>query len=245
MVQANRLWETEPRRRTCLATVTAVSGDAFTLDSCLFRPRTRAYRHGQRADQGTVWIRGEKRRLTTVYEQKAQVWHRLRGTVPQVGDQLNCHLDAQRRDEDSRAHTALHLMLAALQRQAGARLAADPEVKGGGKFRIDLAEAFVAPKVLAGALAQVNAWVDANHAVHRFHVARDEAIHHLDPQPFADEPYPGPPTSLSAVEIEGVCRYPCDGTHAARTQDVGRVVLRVAKPGKLGFTLVGEVPRQP
>ncbi len=242
MPGGNRLWETEPRRRTCLARVTAVRGDAFTLEPSLYRPRSSVYRHGQRADQGTVWVAGEKRRLVTVFEERGDVWHRLRGTVPTVGDQINCHLDAARRDEDSRAHTALHLMLAALGRLGGPALARDPEVKGGGRFRLDLAEAYVAPKLLAAAVAQVNAWIAADVPIQRFHAARDEAVHRLTPQRFLDqEAFPGPPTSLSCVEIEGVCSYPCDGTHAGRTSDVGRVGLREARPGAHGFLIIGEV----
>ncbi len=239
---ANRLWETEPRRRTCLARVTSVKGDAFTMEPSLYRPRTRAYRHGQRPDVGTVWVGGEKRRLVTVFEEGGKVWHRLRGAVPAVGADMNCHLDAQRRDEDSRAHTALHLMLAALDRLGAPAHAADPEVKGGGRFRMDLAEAYVQPKLLAAAVAQVNAWIAANVPVHRFHITREEAVHRLNAQRFLDqEAYPGPPTSLSCVEIEGVCAYPCDGTHASRTSEVGRVGLREARPGAKGFLIIGEV----
>lgn len=245
---AERLWETEPGRSTCLAEVTGTRGGAFRLDRTLFRPKSRVYRHPQRADAGTVWVKGkDKQDLVTVYEQGGRVWHRVDGQRPDVGDELQCHLDRDRRALDSRAHTAMHLVLRAVTQLADATLVEDPEVKGGGRFRLDLRSWELGPDLLARALDRVGSWIEADVPVERGYTPRDVAEHKLDPQPFEAGPaYPGPETTLEAVGVGEVCAYPCDGTHADRTGEVGDVVLRDVDPREDGvWMVVGEVPRGP
>ncbi|HEX2066859.1 MAG TPA: hypothetical protein VHI93_08615 [Candidatus Thermoplasmatota archaeon] len=236
-----RLWLTEPRRTTCLSRVTAVRGPLFALDRSLFAPTSHAHRHSQPMDQGTVWWEGEKRRLVRVLEQGGVLWHELRGTVPDVGATLQCHLDTERREAESRAHTAMHLWLKALADLRAPPHVADPQVKGGGTFRFDL-QSFVPPPVLAQARQQVEAWIAQDHAVTVEHLPRGFEAQQLTPQHFAPpDPYPGPPTSLAAVRIGAVCAYPCDGTHVARTRAVGGTVVAQAQPARGGFLLVAKV----
>jgi Ser-tRNA(Ala) deacylase AlaX len=241
-----RLWETEPSRKTCLSTVVERRGDSFRLDRSLFKPKSRAYRHPQRHDEGTVWVdAGDKNELVTVHEDGQGVWHRVDGDPPEVGDEVQCHLDQDRRELDSRCHTAMHLFVRALTQLSDTQFVTDPEVKGGGRFRVDVRSWNVNPGQLAEAVDRVNSWIEANVPVEHGYASRDVAEHRLDPQPFQDgDRYPGPETSLSVVEIENVCAYPCDGTHADRTGDVDELVLREAEPRDDGtFVIVGEVPK--
>jgi Ser-tRNA(Ala) deacylase AlaX len=236
-----RLWLTEPRRTTCLSRVTAVRGQLFALDRSLFAPTSHAHRHSQPMDQGTVWWEGEKRRLVRVIDKAGTLWHELRGTVPELGVQLQCHLDVERREKESRAHTAMHLWLKALSDLRAPPLVSDPQVKGGGTLRFDLA-APIAPTLLAAARAQVEAWIAADHAVSVEHLPRGFEAQQLTPQMFQPpDPYPGPSTSLSVVRIGKVCAYPCDGTHVARTRQVGSTVVAQAQATRKGFLLVVRV----
>lgn len=240
-VSTERLWLTEPRRSTCLAKVVAVKSGAFALDRSLFAPTSRSHRHPQPHDQGTVWWEGEKRILVRVQERDGSLWHILRGVRPPVGTELNCHLDADRRGQASRAHTAMHLLLKALANAGAPPMVADPEVKGGGNVRFELA-GYVPPKMLADMLAQANAWVAQDKAVRREFLPRGLEERTLDAQRFQPpDPYPGPADTLAAVRIEGVCAYPCDGTHVERTSQVGRIVVAQARPAGAGMTLVARV----
>jgi alanyl-tRNA synthetase len=240
-----RLWLTDPKRTTAICKVVATRGGAFALDRSLFAPASRTHRHPQPHDQGTVWWEGEKRWLDRVFERDGAVWHVARGVVPPAGSELNCHLDTERRELASRAHTAMHLMLKALADRGAPPLVADPEVKGGGNVRLDLAAA-VAPRVLADALAQANRWVDEDRRVLREFLPRDAAERLLDRQSFQPpDPYPGPPDSLTAVRIEGLCAYPCDGTHVERTARVGRIVVAESRGGQARGTVVVRVPGKP
>jgi Ser-tRNA(Ala) deacylase AlaX len=237
-----RLWLTQPRRATAIAKVVAVEGGLFALDRSLFAPTSRLCRHPQPHDMGMVWIDGgEKRKLVRVLDRGGRLWHQLRGTVPPVGATLNCQLDQERREKESRAHTAMHLLLVALQRAGAGPLVADPTVKGGGTFRLDFAQA-PAPKLLAAALAQANQWVQDNRPVRVEHVLRGMETKVLDAQQFeVPDPYPGPDGSVPAARVEGVCCLPCDGTHVERTLKVGRVVVAQAHRGAGGFVVVGRV----
>lgn len=235
-----RLWLTEPRRATCLATVTGVRGDAVTVDRALFAPRSRALRHPQPADKGTVWLQGEKRRLAGVEERGGRVWYTVRGVVPPAGSELQCELDAEARDDASRAHTALHLLLAAARKLDAPPMTADPEVRGGGHARLTFAWP-LPPPALKELLQFANSWVEADRPVQRAFATRAEADRHATRQDFQPpDPVPGGDV-VPLVRVEGVCVHPCDGTHADRTGRLGRIVIAHAAAGREGFVVVGRV----
>lgn len=236
-----RLWLTEPRRKTCLAEVVDRRGPWFAVDRALFAPKSRATRHPQPADKGIVWVGGDKRKLGGVKEAGGDVWYRLRGTVPDLGQRLQCEIDAAWRDQVCRAHTAMHLLLASLPGDAPPMIA-DPEVRGGGHVRLTFAWP-VAPPTLAKALEAANGHVAADVPVEASFVDRVEATHGATPQAFDPaDPVPGDgPVRL--VSIGDVCAYPCDGTHADRTGDVGRIAIVHARQGKDGFVVVGRARR--
>ncbi len=240
MPPSERLWITDPRRVTCLAKVTQVKGDQFTVDRALFAPRSTACRHPQYADEGTVWWDGEKRRLASVRERGGHVWYQLRGTVPTIGAELQCQLDQDIRNLSDRAHTAMHLLIAALRAVDAPPMSADPEVKGGGHFRITLAWA-APPTSLKEALDSAQRHIDADLIVDRAYAPKHEASRSVTPQSFQPpEPVPGPDV-LSVVTVGDVCAYPCDGTHVDRTSRIGRLQIAHARQGKDGFVVVGRV----
>lgn len=242
-----RLWITEPDRRTSLSEVVEVRGSAFRLDRTLFHPKTRAYAHPQRRDRGTAWIQGkDKHDLATVYERGGDVWHRLDGATPPEGEDLQCHLDVPHREQVERAHTAMHLFLSALwDRPQPVPLARDPEVKGGGTFRLELDRGYARPDEVKDWLDRANTLVDRGLAVSTRFVARDEARDGhagVDEQLVHGRPsYPGPGESLRVADVEEGPSYPCDGTHVERTDEVGRIVVVEAQPRSDGsFLLVGK-----
>jgi Ser-tRNA(Ala) deacylase AlaX len=240
-VSTERLWITEPRRSTALAKVVAVKGAAFALDRSLFAPASVFHRHPQPADKGTIWLTGEKRKLERVFQRDGILWHQLRGTVPNVGEQAQCQLDADRRLDASRAHTAMHLLMAALHGANAPPMTRNPEVRGGGHFRLDFA-APLEPRFLASGLAQARQWVSEDRPVLREHLARGHEAKILDAQRFhPPDPYPGPPDVLDVATITGICSYPCDGTLVERTGKVGELVIAQAQATRGGFSLIGRV----
>jgi Ser-tRNA(Ala) deacylase AlaX len=234
-----RLWLTEPRRATCLATVAQAEGDWFAPDRCLFAPRSRSCRHPQNPDEGHIVVAGEKRVVAGVQERDGLVWLRLRGTVPRPGDRLQCQLDQDVRLLASRAHTAMHAMLASLSRSGAPPHVTDPEVKGGGSFRLTL-RAPMRPDEVKAALDGANALLRPDMAVER-EFASGAAILRLALRQDFHPPHPHPgPDPVQLVRF-GAVAYPCDGTHVERTGKVGRLVVAHARSGSAGFVLVGKV----
>jgi len=184
-----------------------------------------------------VWSQGEKRRLASVEERGGRVWYTLRGMVPPVGSGLQCELDADARDDASRAHTAMHLLLAAAGEVGAPPMTADPEVRGDGHVRLTFSRP-VPPPDLAAMIQRVGAWVDADRVVQRAFATRAEAERFATPQHFQPpDPVPGGDV-VPLVRVEGVCVHPCDGTHADRTGRLGRIVVVHAEAGRGGFVVV-------
>lgn len=226
-----RLWISEPTRRTCIATVTSVRGEWFEVDRALFAPSSRVCRHPQPADKGTVWVDGEKRRLAGI-QTRPTLQYRLRGTVPSVGARLQCELDQTWRSAMARGHTAMHLLIAA----SDVAMTADPEVRGNGHARLTFAEP-IAPARLEAWLAQARAWVAADLPISARFATGEENRRFATPQWFSPpDPVPGDVAAL--VEIPGVCAYPCDGTYVDRTGRLGGLRLVHAQIGKGGFVVV-------
>jgi Ser-tRNA(Ala) deacylase AlaX len=222
----DRLWITDPTRVTCLAKVTKVRRNEFCVDKALFAPRSTACRHPQNHDKGTVWLDGEKRRLSTVRE-AGDVWYSLRGTIPAVGQELQCQLDQETRQEASRAHTAMHLVM----QHIDAPMIADAEVKGGGHFRLTYAWPIEIENAMKLALAQVKADV----VIERTYATR-AAEKFVTKQQFSPpDPVPGPEV-LPLVKIGEYC-IPCDGSHADRTGRITNIQVRHAAMGKAGFVI--------
>jgi Ser-tRNA(Ala) deacylase AlaX len=46
---------------------------------------------------------------------------------------------------------------------------------------------------------------------------------------------------LDVAAVTGVCSYPCDGTHVARTGKVGALAIAHARAGRGMFSLVARV----
>jgi Ser-tRNA(Ala) deacylase AlaX len=233
------LWLQEPARRTCLARVTAVRGQGFLLDRSLFCPGSPSpYRHPQPADRGEVWLGGDKRWLARVAWHRGELLHFLDGAVPKRGDQVRCHLDAQRRGACEDAHTAMHLVLSALVRaRAGAVLTDEGRVQGGRHFALAVRQDTFEPKAIAEALARANEAAARPLEVTLEHATRD-ALHGVDPQPFVDrEAFPGDAATLRIVRIGDASALPCDGTLRTTTQGLGRVVLAAARPDARGMAL--------
>lgn len=231
------LWMQEPQRRTCLAKVVAVRGEAFVLDRTLFCPGASEYRHPQPADRGEVWLGGDKRWLRRVAWHRGEVLHFLDGAVPKKGDAVRCHLEVGRREAVEDAHTAMHLVLSALARARAGVLTDEGRVQGGRQFTLHLRRDTFQPQAVADALAQANAAAARKLQVTMEYATR-EALHGVDRQLFHDKvEVPGPDTALRIVRIGDASALPCDGTLRSTTHGLGRIVLHSARPDERGVGL--------
>lgn len=237
------LWLQEPGRKTCLAHVTGTRGPAFLLDRSIYAPASHAYRHPQPPDRGEVWLGGDKRVLTRVFWERGELRHVVRGAVPARGSKVNCHLDAERREATSAAHTAMHLVLSAFARARLGGLTAEPAVQGGRQFILTARWARWSPEALKELLDRANAAAQDKLLVTAAYATRD-GLHGVDVQPFRDALlFPGPESTLRVVRIGDASALPCDGTFLDTTARLGRIVARDARASEQGWRVRFQVQR--
>jgi alanyl-tRNA synthetase len=117
-----------------------------------------------------------------------------------------------------RNHTATHLLHAALRERLGTHVRQAGSYVGPDKLRFDFTHGErLSPEDLAEVERLVGGWLAANHPVRAIETTRDEA-ERLGAMALFGEKYG---ERVRMVEIEGVSRELCGGTHVAATSEIG------------------------
>ncbi|HVO55795.1 MAG TPA: alanine--tRNA ligase [Solirubrobacterales bacterium] len=183
---------------------------------------------GQVSDSGVLrWGDGEAE-IADVYrigsDQVLEV--RTAGAVLEPGAQVEAEVDRETRHATMRNHTATHLLHAALRerlgthvRQAGSKV--DPE-----KLRFDFTHGqALSTEDVAAVEDRVNEWVKASRPVRWLEMERPEA-EKLGAMALFGEKYG---EIVRVVEVDGVSRELCGGTHVANTAEIG--IFKVSAEG--------------
>jgi alanyl-tRNA synthetase len=175
---------------------------------------------GQVGDTGLLAGRGARFQVADTQKIQSDVFGHhgvlLEGTLS-VGDTVATHVDAQRRADTMRNHSATHLMHKALRQVLGEHVQQRGSLVDPDKTRFDFAhDAPVTPAEIERVEAIVNAEILANQAVRAQHMAYDEAVAGgamaLFGEKYGDV--------VRVLDI-GFSRELCGGTHVARTGDIG------------------------
>lgn len=214
-----RLFETEPYASTCTAVVLAVSGKTIVLD------RTVAYARsgGQVGDSGWIITPGGGRIPfgDTIYDaDKFTVLHQIELAEARIrpDDCVTLEIDWVRRHRLMRMHTCLHLLCALVDAPVtGCSIA-----NGYGRLDFDLPDSLLDRTDLE---KRLNALVASDTEV--IATCLDEA--ELDAQPeLVRTLRVSPPRGrgpVRLIEIVGIDRQPCGGTHVRRTGEIGPVTI--------------------
>lgn len=98
--------------KECTATITAVDGNVILLDQTVFFPTG----GGQSCDLGTIG----GMEVIEVFEEGDDVFHRLaEGSVPEVGQQVECAIDWARRFDNMQRHCGEHILSGIFFREYG------------------------------------------------------------------------------------------------------------------------------
>jgi misacylated tRNA(Ala) deacylase len=205
------------------ATVTAVDGVEVCLD------RTAFYATGGGQPHDTGHISGAA--VVDVRKAGDDVWHRLEGLVPAVGEPVHGTVDWDRRHALMRTHTAMHVLCGVIWN------AYDVPVTGGNMeplsarmdFEFDpLPEGF-GPTVEA----LVNAELRADRPIEVSFIPRAEAVLDRDLVRTKANLVPESVSEVRVVDIVGLDKQADGGTHVRRTAEVGRVrVVKTESKGK-------------
>jgi alanyl-tRNA synthetase len=157
-------------------------------------------------------------------DDSGQVWHFVRKPLP-IGAKVEGHIDWQRRFDHMQQHTGQHLLSAAFLRELHA-----PTVSfhlGESVSTIDLAGGSVAPHSLERIERLCNEIVAEDRPISMRYASRAEAESMLA----AGELRKLPERSgdIRLVEIEGIDRNACGGTHLRSTGQIGGLLLRATE----------------
>lgn len=233
MSVTRKRFDDAPYERQCDATVIAVGADGVELDQTVCYARS----GGQAGDSGTLTLTdGRVLALTdTVYaDERRRIVHVLAEGVapPPVGERVTVAIDWPRRHRLMRLHTCLHLLGALVPAPVtGCSISPDSA-----RIDFDLPESTLDKADLT---ERLNALITA---------ATDVTVNAITPEELAAQPDlvrtigAAPPAGterIRIIEIPGVDRQPCGGTHVANTGEIGPVtVTKIEKKSRTNRRVV-------
>lgn len=213
------------------ASVLAVDVDdrRILLDRTVFYPGG----GGQPHDIGHLSIGDDRLDVVRVTEDSAGVWHWLNGELPGRGQQLEGHVDWDRRYELMRTHTAMHALCGVVWSRYQSPVTGGNMRPGEGRLDFELPE--WDPDDKPSLEAELNAQLGSARPVEVSFLPRSEAD--LDPSLIRTKVNLLPPalTEVRVVDIVGLDRQADGGTHVNTTTEVGQVALTKIESKGRGF----------
>jgi alanyl-tRNA synthetase len=215
------------RATTGLAAVAADDGRALVkLEESPFY----AEGGGQVADSGVLRWDGGEARVVDVYrvgeDQALEVEAEADGAAVEAGVAVEALVDHETRHATMRNHTATHLLHAALRERLGDHVRQAGSAVRPDKLRFDFTHGQgLAAEDLAAIEERVNEWIKASRPVRWLEMERPEA-EELGAMALFGEKYG---EWVRVVEVDGVSRELCGGTHVANTAEVG--IFKISSEG--------------
>jgi alanyl-tRNA synthetase len=183
---------------------------------------------GQVADSGLVRWNGGEARVVDVYrvgEDQALEVEPATGVV-EAGVSVEAVVDRETRHATMRNHTATHLLHAALRERLGEHVRQAGSAVRPDKLRFDFTHGqALGAEDLRLLEDRVNGWIKGSHPVRWLEMERPEA-ERLGAMALFGEKYGD---WVRVVEVEGVSRELCGGTHVANTAEIG--IFKIASEG--------------
>lgn len=200
---------------------------------------------GQPTDKGFLRTRSSKFRVRRVEKKGEVIWHYLDEGGLTEGIGVEAELDWNRRYKHMRMHTAQHLLSAILLDDYGAATAGN-QIHGE-YSRIDFQPFDPTEGDVEFIVDKFNGFVDEGRKVDKYIVDRDQVPKIVeDPKRLRlFNRLPDFVKRIRIVEIIGVDKDPCAGTHVNNTQEIGHIKIRkTLNKGKDTTRLVFELVKQ-
>ena len=180
---------------------------------------------GQVADSGVLRIGEDETTVDDVYRVGEDQVLLLEGD-PAVEGQVEAEVDRETRHATMRNHTATHLLHAALRARLGTHVRQAGSAVRPDKLRFDFTHGqALGAKELGEIEDLVNAWIKESRPVRWLEMDRAEA-EKLGAMALFGEKYG---EWVRVVEVDGVSRELCGGTHVANTAEIG--IFKIASEG--------------
>ncbi len=182
---------------------------------------------GQVADSGVLrWGEGEARVVDVYRVGEDQALEIEPGAGVEAGVAVEAVVDHEARHATMRNHTATHLLHAALRERLGAHVRQAGSAVRPDKLRFDFTHGqALGPAELRDVENRVNEWIKTSRPVRWLNMERAEA-ERLGAMALFGEKYG---EWVRVVEVDGVSRELCGGTHVANTAEIG--IFKIASEG--------------
>jgi len=181
---------------------------------------------GQVADSGLLRWDGDEAQVVDVYRVGGDQVVAIEAKTIPAGAEVEAIVDRQTRHATMRNHTATHLLHAALRERLGTHVRQAGSAVRPDKLRFDFTHGqSLSPAELRDVEDRVNEWISASAPVRWLEMERAEA-EALGAMALFGEKYG---EWVRVVEIEGVSRELCGGTHVANTAEIG--IFKVTAEG--------------
>jgi alanyl-tRNA synthetase len=175
---------------------------------------------GQVADSGEIRWDGRSARVADVYRIGEDQAVELEASPDglELGERVEAEVDHVTRFATMRNHTATHLLHAALRERLGTHVRQAGSAVRPDKLRFDFTHgAALSREELVDIADRVNQWIKESHPVRALEMSRMEA-ERLGAMALFGEKYGD---WVRVIEVEGVSRELCGGTHVPNTAAIG------------------------
>jgi alanyl-tRNA synthetase len=181
---------------------------------------------GQVADSGSLRWDGGEARVLDVYRVGEDQVLEVEAASIESGTAVEADVDRETRHATMRNHTATHLLHAALRERLGTHVRQAGSAVRPDKLRFDFTHGqALSPEELRDVEDRVNEWIKASAPVRWMNMERAEA-ERLGAMALFGEKYGD---WVRVVEVDGVSRELCGGTHVANTAEIG--IFKVSAEG--------------
>lgn len=207
------------------ATVVQALENRAILDKTAFYPQS----GGQPADTGILENGSEIFQVVGAEREENGIVHILDRPGLKPGDKVSGKIDGDRRYRFMRSHTACHILSAVIFQETGAKITGNQIEQS--RSRVDFSlESFDKARMMEY-VEKANQIVAERRPVSTVIVSREEALAIPDLVRLATT-VPDR-DMIRVVEIEGVDRQACGGTHVKNTGEVGRIkMIKAENKGK-------------
>ncbi len=212
------LYMTDSYLKEFSAAVEQVDGKSIVLDNTAFYPQG----GGVPNDLGTIEKDGEMHNVINVFKKDGKIWHEIDKDGLQVGDNINCKIDWERRYRLMKMHTAAHIIDAVLYKVTGA-LSTGNQL-GLEKSRIDFSLETFDKEKIQKYIDAANEIISSAIDVKIYFLGREEAMKIPGIVKLANA-LPPQIDELRIVEIPPVDIQADGGPQVANTKEIGKVVL--------------------
>ncbi|MDG2211903.1 MAG: alanyl-tRNA editing protein [Acidimicrobiales bacterium] len=214
------------------ATVLSLDDNRVELDQTAFY----ATSGGQPHDTGHITWESGAASVIDVRSVEGKVLHTLAGLIPEVGTEIHGEIDADRRKNMMRTHTAMHILCGVIWRDwkrvvTGGNMDA---LSGRMDFEIDQIPEGFAKKIED----LCNVEIKADRPVEVSFMSRESAVFDRDLIRTKTNLVPESISEIRVVDIVGLDRQADGGTHVSSTNQVGRIEITKTESKGKGFKRV-------